>query len=326
MRLNFDGSRKYFSIALLAVGAAVIGPTVRADKPNTQLKESFRVEMLNLINRDRGAAGLAPVMLDDTMSAYADAYCEKQIENKTTGHFTLDGLAPYMRYSLAGGNDGLSENAAAWSANYRFPESSIIDMIRKSEASMLSERPPHDGHRRTLLDPDATHVAVGLAWDGGEFRMVQEFTRRYVSWSRPLPRVARLDDRIVGEGRPLPGARVEAVSVHFEPAPQPMSRQLANAIETYGLPKNRRDYYVISNRLQRTSSSRASLARAAERVEAVRVASDGSFSFTVPFEDGPGIYTVVVWVSRGGSAIAASNVSIQVDGGAVAAAPMLGTR
>ena len=40
----------------------------------------------------------------------------------------------------------------------------------------------------------------------------------------------------------------------------------------------------------------------------------GTFEFTVPFDDGPGIYTVVVWVRRTNNPalIAASNASIRV--------------
>ena len=55
---------------------------------------------------------------------------------------------------------------------------------------------------------------------------------------------------------------------------------------------------------------------------------DGRFSFAVPFPDGPGIYTVVVWVRPHGSsgdAIPASDVSIRVDASA-AGTMMAGTR
>jgi uncharacterized protein YkwD len=326
MNINLDGTRKYFGIAVLAAAAALVGPLVGSDAPRqAQLKESFRLEMLQLINRDRVAAGLHPVELDTSYNDFVDEYCAVQIRNRTTGHFTLDGFPPYLRYSLAGGNDGVSENAAAWSANYRFPASSVLDMIRKSQASMLSERAPHDGHRRTLLDPDATHVALGLAWEGGEFRLVQEFLRRYVTLTREVPRSAKIDDRILIEGRPLPGVRVEAVSVHHEPMPVAMSRQLANAIENYGLPKARRDYYV-EKVAPRQTSSRVSLARAAERNETIKIADDGSFSFVPPFKDGPGLYTVVLWVTRGGNPISATNITIQVDGTSSTSFPPLGTR
>jgi hypothetical protein len=46
------------------------------------------------------------------------------------------------------------------------------------------------------------------------------------------------------------------------------------------------------------------------------IRSDGSFSFTPQFQDGPGLYTVVVWVRKDGDTtpFPASNVSIRVEG------------
>ncbi|HEX9327306.1 MAG TPA: hypothetical protein VF915_12360, partial [Reyranella sp.] len=45
------------------------------------------------------------------------------------------------------------------------------------------------------------------------------------------------------------------------------------------------------------------------------VADDGGVNFAVPFPDGPGIYTVVVWVHARGEreSIAATNVSVRVS-------------
>ena len=135
-----------------------------------------------------------------------------------------------MRYSFAGGNDGVSENAAAWSANYSFSDSSLYDMMRRSEAAMMAEVAPHDGHRSTILDPAATHVGIGLAWEKGEFRLTQEFIRRYVEWLRPLPRRVANAQPVLCSGQPVTGYDVEAITVHHEPLPQPMAAVTANAI------------------------------------------------------------------------------------------------
>ncbi|HXH41978.1 MAG TPA: hypothetical protein VNN08_25360, partial [Thermoanaerobaculia bacterium] len=251
-------------------------------------------------------------------SAIADAYCRAQIRDGTTGHFTTDGEAPYMRYSFAGGNDGVSENAAAWSANYGFSDRALYDMLRRSEAAMMAETAPHDGHRRTILDPAATHIGIGMAWEKGEFRLTQEFIRRYVNWIRPLPRKATASEPILCSGRAVNGYDVEAITVHHEPFPQPIAAVTANAIATYRLPESRREYLPrLKARFTR---------RVAGGIEEVseqysdgghgdfQVAPDGKFSFAIPLPDGPGIYTVVVWVRRhgtSGDAIPASNVSVR---------------
>ncbi|HSP35869.1 MAG TPA: CAP domain-containing protein [Thermoanaerobaculia bacterium] len=284
----------------LAVAFAAIllvsAPLAEGGAALDETRITLRQEVLRLINSDREKHGLAPVALDPEASVVADAYCREQIANGTTGHFTTDGLAPYMRYSFAGGNDGVSENTAAWSANYSFTDRAVYGLVRRSEETMVAEKPPHDGHRRTILDPYATHVGIGLAWDKGEFRMTQEFIRRYVTWSRTLPRVASAADPVSASGMVVRGYRVQAVSVHHEPAPEQMPALVANAIESYSLPEKRHDYVPGARSY-------------------VHQQHNGSFNFAVPLRDGPGVYTVVVWVAKSGgrNPIAASNVSIRVN-------------
>ncbi len=290
---------------LLTILLVISAPLAQGEAPIDETRLTLREEFLRLINRDRKQFGLNPLRLDVLASSVADQYCHDQIRNGTTGHFTTDGEAPYMRYSFAGGNDGISENAAAWSANYRFNDRALYEMMRRSEDAMMREVAPHDGHRRTILDPYATHVGIGLAWERGEFRLTQEFIRHYVDWTRPLPRDAALEDQILCSGRPMSGYDVDAITVHHEPFPQAIAAVTANAISTYGLPDARRQYLPrLGFRESYAGGSRGDFP----------ISKDGSFAFVVPFSDGPGIYTLVVWVrARGGrEPIAASNVSIRV--------------
>jgi uncharacterized protein YkwD len=291
-------------------------PLAHSDIDET--RTTLREHVLRLINRDRALYHLAPVELDLEASAIGDEYCRRQIRNGTNGHFTIDGLAPYMRYSFGGGNDGVSENAAAWSANYSFSERALYEMSRRSEDAMMAESAPHDGHKRTILDPHATHVGIGLAWERSEFRLVHEFIRRYVKWTRPLPRNARVGEAVLLAGQPLSGAAIEAISVHYEPTPETMPAAVANELSNYSLPTRRKEYFP---RLKQSYTQRSD-----GTLEIVRreypggrrgdftVGKDGAFSFAVPFTEGAGVYTVVVWVRRDGAAlpVSASNVSIRV--------------
>ncbi|HEX2123065.1 MAG TPA: CAP domain-containing protein [Thermoanaerobaculia bacterium] len=306
---------KPFTIALIAVTLAT--PVAHSDVEET--RTTLRQHVLKLINRDRAIYNLPPVELDVAASAIGDAYCREQIRTGSTGHFGVDGRPPYMRYSLAGGNDGVSENAAAWSANYTFSDRALYEMSRRSQDAMMAEAPPKDGHRRTILDPHATHVGIGLAWERGEFRLVHEFIRRYVDWTRPLPRQARLGDEVIARGRPLRGTSVEAITVHYEPVPLAMPAHVASAFESYALPDKRKEYRP---RLRQSVRQRLDGTLEISRREYpdgrrgdFYLGDDGAFSFTVPFPEGAGIYTVVVWVRKEGAthAVAASNVSIRVD-------------
>ena len=293
----------------LLVGLLVIlfaTPIAHSDIDVT--RTTLREHVLKLINRDRALYRLPPVELDPAASAFGDEYCRTQIRNRTTGHYTTDGIAPYARFSLAGFNDAVSENAAAWSATYEFSARALYEMARRSQDAMMAEMPPADGHKRTMLDPHATHVGIGLAWERGEFRLVQEFIRRYIDWTRPLPRAARLGQPVVTNGRTLPGVTIEGITVHHEPLPQPIAAHVASAISTYSLPVKRREY------APRVPQKNGPLALAMRGDFSVR--PDGTFSFKVPFQDGPGLYTVVVWVRKDGdtASFPASNVSIRVEG------------
>lgn len=296
---------KRLLLTLLACALTFGATFAQGDGASEETRMTLRAELLRMINRDRARFGLNPLELDPDASAVADTYCKLQIRNHTCGHFTLDGQAPYMRYSFAGGNDGLSENAAAWSANFGFSDRALLDMMRRSQEAMMSEVAPHDGHRRSILDPHATHVGIGVAWEGGEFRIAQEFIRRYVDWGRPVPRSATTGQRAMFSGRPKRGYGIEAITVHHEPFPQALTVTAANHIATYSLPSTRREY------LPRDDYSDG-------RRGDFSVSDDGSFAFAVPFPDGPGIYTVVVWVRAHGAreTIAASNVSVRVEAAA----------
>ena len=290
---------------LLIVLLVISAPLAQGEGPIDETRFTLREEFLRLVNRDRKQFGLPAVKLDAFASTVADAYCREQIRNGTSGHFTTNGQAPYMRYSFAGGNDGVSENAAAWSASYNFSDRALYEMMRRSEDAMMREVAPHDGHRRTILDPHATHVGIGLAWDRGEFRLTQEFIRHYVDWTRPLPRTAAIGDQVLCSGRPLPGYEIDAITVHHEPLPQTIAAVTANAITTYGLPDTRRQYLPrLGFREYYIGGSRGDFP----------ISRDGSFAFVVPFPDGPGVYTLVIWIRARGArdVIAATNVSMRV--------------
>ena len=289
--------------ATLILGATLAQGEGAADETRFALRQEF----LRIVNRDRAAFGLPPVQLDPFSSSVADNYCRAQIRNGTTGHFTVDGQAPYMRYSFAGGNDAVSENAAAWSANYRFSDRALYEMIRRSEDAMITEIAPHDGHRRTILDPYANFLGIGLAWERGEFRLTQEFIRHYLDWVRTLPREAFAGDHILCSARPVSGYRVEAITVHHEPLPQTISPITANLIDSYSLPETRHEYLP---RLSWRSGRQYNDGRRGD----FPVAGDGSFTFDVPLNDGTGIYTIVVWVRKPNEAapVSASTVSIRV--------------
>ncbi|HXI13576.1 MAG TPA: CAP domain-containing protein [Thermoanaerobaculia bacterium] len=319
---SFSAPRFVFSVRLsLGILALSLTPSLTEARPTSyeSLRERIREELLDEINNDRVAARLAPVVLDPQASTIADQYCEQQVRDRSTGHFSLTGLSPYMRYSLGGGYDGLNENTAAWSANYDFAAAAVPALVLRSHRTMVSEAPPADGHRRTILDPLATHVGLGFAWHRGEVRMAEEFLRRYVGFLDALPRHASLSSRLTLRGKPISGYEVSAVTIHFEKHPRPISRRAAARISGYGLPTRRRDYRPRLATTYARNPGGMIVARSDEYIDGKNgdfsVAQDGTFAFPIPFRDGIGVYTVVVWVAKrgGGEAFPVSNISIFVS-------------
>ena len=105
--------------------------------------------MLELINAERTKAGLDPVVLGDNRAAQLHA--EAALQNCFSSHWGVDGLKPYMRYSLAGGYQSNGENGSGSdycigeSDGYR-PLGRIYQEIRETMDGWLDS----PGHRRNI--------------------------------------------------------------------------------------------------------------------------------------------------------------------------------
>jgi hypothetical protein len=101
---------------------------------------------------------------------------------------------------------------------------------------MMAERPPADGHRRTILDPESTHVGVGWALGEGRFQMAEEFvTRTLERLTVSLRDPARLV--LTFEGRVVQDQRLEFVTIAREPPPSPLTREQASGRSNYSYPR-----------------------------------------------------------------------------------------
>ena len=125
--------------------------------------------MLELINEERMKAGLNPVTMGD--NAAAQLHAETALEGCFSSHWGLDGLKPYMRYSLAGGYQSSGENVHGSdycitdADNYR-PIADIQDEVREAMVGWMNS----PGHRRNILRPKHRRVNIGLAWGPVQFQ------------------------------------------------------------------------------------------------------------------------------------------------------------
>ncbi len=154
---------------------------------------------------------------------------------------------------------------------------------------MMAERPPDDGHRRTVLDPEWTHVGFGAAVFGGEFRMAEEFSRHVVEWvevpAAPLPAGARAPFAV----KLPPGWTLASIQVGFEPPAGPMSRQEIARRGAYSYPDASQSLLARAPpNTQYPDGSRG-------EIDLVR----GVARADIPLLSGAGNYYVFVYAARG---------------------------
>ena len=160
-------------------------PTVDPSVPAHLRHIDHKRLMLDLINEERTRAGLQPVFMGD--NAAAQLHAEAALQGCFSSHWDLDGLKPYMRYSLTGGYQSSGENVHGSdycitdADNYR-PITNMDEEVREAMVGWMDS----PGHRRNILRPKHRRVNIGLAWDRYNFKAVQQFEGDYVEYE-PVP-------------------------------------------------------------------------------------------------------------------------------------------
>jgi hypothetical protein len=239
------------------------------------------------INEDRLRASLSPVAWDEAVSRVADEFCARQIVEHTRGHFLMDGIPPYARTGFAGVFGKGAENSVSWITSASSFSEPTVELALSGHRDMMSETPPADGHRRTILNPEVTHVGVGYAIDHGRFQMAQEFLTRglerlgFKVFSEPHPSA-------VFEGQPRAHRLLRFVTIALETAPRSIGREEANSRITYSYPKPFLAYIP-------EGEIRISIADTLTQ-DRLQLRRDGSFFFVFSPTQ-PGLYTFVLYTS-----------------------------
>jgi uncharacterized protein YkwD len=202
---------------------ATLQPTppapARTSRPSARYLDAKNY-MLELINAERAKVGAPAVVLGDNIAAQLHA--ETSLENCSSSHWGVDGLKPYMRYSLASGYQSNAENGSGSdycitvSDGYR-ANASIKQEIRETMAGWMRSQ----GHRENILDPWHKKVNIGLAWDRYNTVMYQHFEGDYVEYQNmPTIKLGVLEF----SGRTKNGARLAdasdlGVSIYYDPPP-----------------------------------------------------------------------------------------------------------
>jgi uncharacterized protein YkwD len=211
-------------------GAKVTGPAL-----DEAALDEIRAALLKAINDDRMVAGLPPVTLDEDLTRLGNAHCREMVRGRFASHWTPDGLKPYHRYSLAGGS-GHHEQNVAWrrdSRGYGDAERALADCL-DSHAQMMAERPPNDGHRRTILSGKVDRVGIGLATEGEYLAFTHEFASDAVRFLEPMSRRADPKGRVKVAVEVPAGHELSMVVLRRERPPEPLTGTQLMARGSYG--------------------------------------------------------------------------------------------
>ena len=266
------------------------GATVAEEYPAPAFpEEPVRRAVFERINADRAAAGLSPVAWDAGAARVAGAFCAAQVAEKTNGHFLRDGVPPYARTGLAGVFGYQAENVASWSTTSKTFSDTPLSLALAAHRSMLAETPPDDGHRRTILDPEATHVGVGWAMTGGRFQIAQEFLARGLE--RAAVRNEERGTAVRLRASALAPYRVAFVTIAREPLPRPLTAEEASGRTSYRYPRASRAFVPEGHRDIQIVGLLTE--------DRIHLGHDRDFEFGLA-PDGPGLYTLVFWLARKG--------------------------
>jgi hypothetical protein len=214
----------------------------------------------------------------------------------------MDGLPPYARTAFAGVFGAQSENSISWVTTAPSFTETPLQLALIGHREMMDEKPPQDGHRRTILDPDATHVGIGYASANGRFQMAQEFLTRELEH---LSLIRRDSSRVTlrFEGKPVPASRLQFVTIAREPPPALLTREEASARTSYSYPRPWLAYIPEGNSLMRVGGTATQ--------DKLRVWSNKEFSFTFA-ADRPGLYTFTFYTAVRPSEPARAGASVTV--------------
>lgn len=246
--------------------------------------------LLKLLNEERRSAGLNALEMDALASKVAADHADDMATGRFISHWGRNGRKPFHRYSFAGGTDAVQENAASAEDIESLTVTGVLNDLRDMHQSMLNETPPHDGHRKTILDPYHTHVGFGIALNGRSLRLDELYLARYVRLA-PFMNISKPKSNVLLEGRLLnPQHFLNQVDVFYEPLPTPPSVDFLNTPKSVSLPdehKTLRPRVPPGTRYTDGSSGDFEWGR------------DGKFKVKVKmFRDEPGIYTALFWVRR----------------------------
>src|SRR4030095_5345664 len=171
-RRRFLGCSASF-LGLTLWESAFCNPSRLAD--DDRLLNELRGSLLQLVNEERAVANADPVLIEDLATQVATKHARDMAKHAYVSHWNREGFKPYHRYSFAGGFHATQENISAADNTWSSDMKDLVQDTSYLHLRLYQEQPPNDGHRRTILRPEQTHIGFGIAVDELRLRVVEMF-------------------------------------------------------------------------------------------------------------------------------------------------------
>ena len=170
-----------FAVSLLAIprlNQAFTPPVVQRPEavlPPPGVKHLPKVENLvfEMTNQARRAKGLAPLSQDDELTNVARAYSDDMLVRRFFDHTTPDGVSFDERIS-----DHYRHRVKIMGENIWYASGYNLGKIHQVAKEIVDDWMSSPGHRDNILDPDFTHLGVGVSARHHTIRATQEFVAR----------------------------------------------------------------------------------------------------------------------------------------------------
>jgi uncharacterized protein YkwD len=146
-------------LALLLLGGCLFdedhGSGELGTNPTVGCGDSPVQQVVDLVNAERSAVGVAALAVDTRLAAAAQAHSEDQAQTLTMSHTGSDGSTLSDRVSAAG-----------------YPWSTIGENVAAGQATaqaVVAAWMGSSGHRANILNPSFVHLGVGVAYATGGY-------------------------------------------------------------------------------------------------------------------------------------------------------------
>lgn len=118
---------------------------------SNKLRAGYEALMVELINESRVEFGLKPLAYDKGLTTETRQHSQDMIDHQFFSHTGSDGSQPHERMQAAGYQERMyAENIAYGQYSSIYAHEGLMNSL---------------GHRKNILNPDLTHVGVGVAFD-----------------------------------------------------------------------------------------------------------------------------------------------------------------